>query len=236
MRFIYLYLLFSFCLFFQVSNAQDNYIDSNWKIFADQMVEYQIIDRGVMDRNVIDVMKNTPRHLFVPSEYIYEAYNDYPLPIGDDQTISQPYIVALMTELLQLERSDKVLEIGTGSGYQLAILSKLVDECYSIEIKKNLANNAREKLDYLGYDNVKIKHGDWYKGWRKYALFDKIIITAAPEVIPNELINQLKDGGLMVLPVGKGENQELIVLEKTGKYLVKEYIIPVRFVPMIHGE
>ena len=236
MRFIYLYLLFSFCLFFQVSNAQDNYIDSNWKIFADQMVEYQIIDRGVMDRNVIDVMKNTPRHLFVPSEYIYEAYNDYPLPIGDDQTISQPYIVALMTELLQLERSDKVLEIGTGSGYQLAILSQLVDECYSIEIKKRLANNAREKLDYLGYDNVKIKHGDGYKGWRKYALFDKIIITAAPEVIPNELINQLKDGGLMVLPVGKGENQELIVLEKNGKYLVKEYIIPVRFVPMIHGE
>jgi protein-L-isoaspartate(D-aspartate) O-methyltransferase len=205
-------------------------------MLAGTMVEDQIVARGVHDNDVIQAMKNTPRHLFVTPELIYQAYNDYPLPIGEDQTISQPYIVALMTELLQLERSDKVLEIGTGSGYQLAVLSQLVDFCFSIEIKESLANNAREKLNSLGYNNVKIKHGDGYKGWEEYAPFNKIIITAAPEEIPAELIRQLKDKGLMVLPVGGSYYQQLTVIEKDGDKLNKKNIIPVRFVPMIHSD
>ena len=234
---IYRYLLNIFLVFFVfISNAQDNYIENNWKTLADEMVEYQIKDRGVKDENVIRVMKNTPRHLFVPKEFIYESYNDYPLPIGQDQTISQPYIVAVMTELLDLNKSDKVLEIGTGSGYQLAILSQIVDFSYSIEIKENLANTAIEKLDLLGYKNVNIKHGDGYNGWKEYAPFDKIILTAAPIDVPNELINQLKDGGLMVLPVGGEDDQHLIVLKKKGNNLIEDYIFPVRFVPMIHHE
>jgi len=219
-----------------ISSAQDNYIENNWRMLADSMVEYQIIDRGIKDAKVIYVMKNTPRHLFVPEEFIYESYNDHPLPIGEQQTISQPYIVALMTELLQLEHSDNVLEIGTGSGYQLAVLSQLVDFCYSIEIKESLAINARKKLNSLEYNNVKIKFGDGYQGWKEYAPFDKIIITAAPKEIPTELIKQLKDGGLMVLPVGESYNQQLIVIEKNGDELKKENIIPVRFVPMIHKD
>ena len=229
---IFLYSLF--CI--SICNAQDTYIEKNWKILANEMVEYQIEDRGVKDKNVIQVMNNTPRHLFVPQEFIYESYNDHPLPIGEDQTISQPYIVALMTELLQLEHSDNVLEIGTGSGYQLAVLSQLIDFCYSIEIKESLATNARKKLNSLGYNNVKIKFGDGYQGWKEYAPFDKIIITAAPKEIPPELIKQLKDGGLMVLPVGESYNQQLIVIEKNGDELKKENIIPVRFVPMIHKD
>jgi protein-L-isoaspartate(D-aspartate) O-methyltransferase len=222
-----------FCFVFSICNAQ-NTIERDWKKLADEMVEYQIKDRGVTDKDVIRVMKNTPRHLFVPKEFISESYNDYPLPIGEEQTISQPYIVALMTEFLELEYADNVLEIGTGSGYQLAVLSQLVDFCYSIEIKESLATNARKKLKSLGYNNVKIKYGDGYKGWQEYAPFDKIILTAAPVEIPSELINQLNDGGLMVLPVGEKNNQELIVLRKKGKELIKEDIIPVRFVPMIH--
>jgi|AP95_1055475.scaffolds.fasta_scaffold91752_1 protein-L-isoaspartate(D-aspartate) O-methyltransferase len=229
---IFLYSLF--CI--SICNAQDTYIEKNWKMLANEMVEYQIEDRGVKDKNVIQVMKNTPRHLFVPQEFIYESYNDRPIPIGEDQTISQPYIVALMTELLQLEHSDNVLEIGTGSGYQLAVLSQLIDFCYSIEIKESLATNARKKLNSLGYNNVKIKFGDGYQGWKEYAPFDKIIITAAPTEIPPELIKQLKEGGLMVLPVGESHNQELIVVRKKGQKLIKEYIIPVRFVPMIHKD
>ena len=231
---INIFLYSFFCI--SICNAQDTYIEKNWKILANEMVEYQIEDRGVKDKNVIQVMKNTPRHLFVPQEFIYESYNDRPIPIGEDQTISQPYIVALMTELLQLEHSDNVLEIGTGSGYQLAVLSQLIDFCYSIEIKESLATNARKKLNSLGYNNVKIKFGDGYQGWKEYAPFDKIIITAAPTEIPPELIKQLKEGGLMVLPVGESHNQELIVVRKKGQKLIKEYIIPVRFVPMIHKD
>ena len=226
-------MVLSFLLCITICNAQDA-LERNWKVLANEMVEYQIKSRGITDKDVIRVMKNTPRHLFVPKEFIYESYNDYPLPIGEDQTISQPYIVALMTELLDLEKSDKVLEIGTGSGYQLAVLSQIVDFSYSIEIKEALANTAIDKLDMLGYKNVKIKYGDGYKGWKEYAPFDKIILTAAPIKVPDELIRQLKDGGLMVLPVGEEDNQHLIVLKKNGNELVEDYIIPVRFVPMVH--
>ena len=228
-------IIFYFLFSISICNAQ-NTIERDWKILANEMVEYQIKDRGVIDNDVIRAMKNTPRHFFVPKEFISESYNDYPLPIGEEQTISQPYIVAVMTELLDLDKSDKVLEIGTGSGYQLAILSQIVDFSYSIEIKENLANTAKEKLDLLDYKNVKIKHGDGYKGWKEYAPFDKIILTAAPLEVPAELINQLKDGGLMVLPVGGEDDQHLIVLKKKGNKLIEDYIFPVRFVPMIHDE
>ncbi len=225
---------FIFILFFSDAYSQSNFIDGDWEFLANKMVENQIVSRGVEDENVIRVMKNIPRHFFVPQEFINESYNDYPLPIGEEQTISQPYIVALMTELLKLKNTDKVLEIGTGSGYQLAVLSQLVDFSYSIEIKENLAKRSKEKLDLLGYENVKIKHGDGYQGWKEFAPFDKIILTAAPEKIPSELINQLKDGGIMVLPVGKQNDQHLIVLKKDRNKLIENYIFPVRFVPMIH--
>ncbi len=204
-----------------------------WKGEAEMMVNTQIISRGVDDNRVIKTMKNTPRHLFVPEKIEKSAYSDSPLPIGEGQTISQPYIVALMTELLELKGNEKVLEIGTGSGYQAAILSQLTDICYSIEIVKTLADRSREILSQLGYDNVLVKWGDGYKGWPEHAPFDRIIITAAPEEIPQELVAQLKVGGRMVLPVGKWY-QELVLITKDATGIKKETIIPVRFVPMVH--
>ena len=207
--------------------------NQSWRYLAQIMVEDQIVNRGVSSKEVIEIMKNTPRHVFVLPEYINESYNDYPLPIDEGQTISQPYIVALMTELLDVKKQDKVLEIGTGSGYQLAVLAQLSEHCYSIEIKEYLAIKSSRLLDSLGYDNVKIKYGDGYNGWKEHAPYDKIIITAAPPEIPQELINQLNEGGKMVLPVGE-DDQELIVLEKKGDNIYKSNIIPVRFVPMIH--
>lgn len=206
-----------------------------WKPKAEQMVINQIISRGVTDHRVIEVMKNTPRHLFVPEDAVDYAYNDRPLPIGYGQTISQPYIVALMTELLNLEGDEKVLEIGTGSGYQAAILSQLVDSCYSIEVVQELAEISASRLRNFGYHNVVVKWGDGYKGWPDLAPFDGIIITAAPEKIPEELINQLKTGGKMVVPVGT-LYQNLLVIIKTHKGYQQRNIIPVRFVPMIHPD
>lgn len=211
-------------------NQQDS---AWWKERADRMVENQIVSRGVRDPNVIRVMKNTPRHRFIPADLRDQAYGDHPLPIGSGQTISQPYIVALMTEYLQLSGSEKVLEIGTGSGYQAAVLSPLVDTCYSIEVVKPLAREAADKLDVMGYDNVVVKWGDGYQGWPEHAPFDRIIITAAPEEIPEKLVGQLAVGGRMVLPVGS-HFQQLILITKTKKGIRKESIIPVRFVPMVH--
>ncbi len=204
-----------------------------WKSRADRMVESQIVSRGVRDPDVIRVMKNTPRHKFIPANLSDHAYDDNPLPIGSGQTISQPYIVALMTEYLQLTGSEKVLEIGTGSGYQAAVLSPLVDTCYSIEVVKSLAREASGKLDVMNYDNVVVKWGDGYKGWPEHAPFDRIIITAAPPQIPEKLVEQLAVGGRMVLPVGS-HFQELILITKTNKGVRKKTIIPVRFVPMVH--
>jgi protein-L-isoaspartate(D-aspartate) O-methyltransferase len=206
-----------------------------WKSRADRMVESQIVSRGVRDNDVIRVMKNTPRHKFIPADLRDQAYNDHPLPIGSGQTISQPYIVALMTEYLQLTGTEKVLEIGTGSGYQAAVLSPLVDTCYSIEVVKTLAMEAAGKLDVLDYDNVIVKWGDGYLGWPEHAPFDRIIITAAPERIPEKLVEQLAVGGRMVLPVGS-HFQELILITKTNKGIHKKTIIPVRFVPMVHPD
>ncbi|MFH1320327.1 MAG: protein-L-isoaspartate(D-aspartate) O-methyltransferase [Bacteroidota bacterium] len=162
-----------------------------WKQEAKKMVVTQIISRGVKDTLVINAMKNTPRHLFVPQKTEKLAYSDRPLPIGGGQTISQPYIVALMTELLELNGNEKVLEIGTGSGYQAAILSQLSGTCYSIELLESLANDAKALLKQLGYDNVLVKWGDGYLGWPEHAPFDRIIVTAAPENIPEELVRQL---------------------------------------------
>ena len=202
------------------------------------MIESQIAARGVRDPNVLKAVKDVPRHLFVDESLWSDAYSDSPLPIGHGQTISQPYIVAFMTELLQLDTHHVVLEIGSGSGYQAAILSRLVHHVYTIEIVSALGIKAQEKIKQLGYDNISVKIGDGYKGWPSEAPFDRIIITAAPENIPPKLVEQLKPGGRMVLPVGpRWLGQELLILDKdsTGSTTTKK-TIPVRFVPMIHGE
>ena len=199
------------------------------------MVEDQIIKRGVEDQRVLDVMKVVERHKFVPEKYSESAYKDGPLPIGHGQTISQPFIVAFMTENLKLEPSHKVLEIGTGSGYQAAVLSELCDHVYTIEIVDELANESAERLGRLGFNNITVRSGDGYKGWPEEAPFDRIMVTAAPEEIPELLTEQLAEGGVMVIPVGKQyEIQYLWVITKEADGSIKkEKILPVRFVPMI---
>jgi protein-L-isoaspartate(D-aspartate) O-methyltransferase len=197
-----------------------------------RMVETQIVARGVRDPRVLAAMRKVPRHLFVEEGERGSAYEDHPLPIGGKQTISQPYIVALMSELLNLGPESRVLEIGTGSGYQSAVLGELSKEVYSIEIIPELANAASEKLKALGYTNVFVRQGDGYRGWPEKAPFDGIIVTAAPPRIPEPLIDQLATGGRMVIPVG-GFFQELKVFTKGPDGGVSEKdIIPVRFVPM----
>ncbi len=197
-----------------------------------RMVETQLVPRGVRDPRVLDAMRKVPRHLFVEPAERAHAYEDHPLPIGGSQTISQPYIVALMTELLGLPARARVLEIGTGSGYQSAVLSQIAAEVYSIEILPDLAQAASTKLKDLGYLNVTVREGDGYRGWPEHAPYDGIIVTAAPEKIPEPLVGQLAVGGRMVIPVG-GFFQELKVFtrEKDGRVTEKD-IIPVRFVPM----
>ncbi|APF17424.1 protein-L-isoaspartate(D-aspartate) O-methyltransferase [Caldithrix abyssi] len=196
-----------------------------------QMVEQQIIARGVKDPAVIRAMESVPRHLFVPESEMAYAYLDEPRPIGHGQTISQPYIVAFMTEQLHLKPTDRVLEIGTGSGYQAAVLAEIVDSVYTIEIVPELARIARERLQELGYDNVQVKQGDGYNGWPEKAPFDAIIVTAAPPNIPPPLLEQLKIGGVMVLPVGEYV-QELVVVQKSEEGISMRNVLPVRFVPM----
>jgi len=198
----------------------------------ERMVETQIVARGVRDPRVLDAMRQVPRHLFVDESQRREAYEDHPLPIAGNQTISQPYIVALMTELLDVEPNETVLEIGTGSGYQSAVLAKLARVVYSIEIVPELATQAAERLKRLGYTNVTVREGDGYRGWPEHAPFDAIIVTAAPERIPEPLIEQLAPNGRLVIPVG-GFFQELKVFRKdaSGKVTEKD-VLPVRFVPM----
>ena len=207
-----------------------------WVIEADRMVTNQIERRGVRDSKVLRTMRDIPRHLFVPGYLKNSAYSDSPLPIGEGQTISQPYIVALMTELLQLEGGETILEIGTGSGYQAAVLSPLVKEVFTIEIVRPLANSARKLINNLGYKNVTVKWGDGYKGWIEHAPYDRVIVTAAPDQVPQALIDQMKIGGLLVIPVGT-YYQELKVITKISEQETEEKsIIPVRFVPMVHPE
>jgi protein-L-isoaspartate(D-aspartate) O-methyltransferase len=197
-----------------------------------RMVETQIVARGVRDPRVLEAMRDVPRHLFVDASQRAEAYEDHPLPIAGHQTISQPYIVALMTELLDLQPGETVLEIGTGSGYQSAVLARLARQVYSIEIVPELAHEAGERLQRLGYTNVTVREGDGYRGWPEHAPFDGIIVTAAPERIPEPLLDQLAPNGRMVIPVG-GFFQELKVFHKdaNGKVTEKD-VLPVRFVPM----
>lgn len=197
-----------------------------------RMVERQLASRDISNKRVLDAMRQVPRHLFVPDNARSQAYTDGPLPIGHNQTISQPYIVALMTQLAQPEKSAVALGVGTGSGYQAAVLSLLCKKVYSIEIVEPLAKEARTRLDKLGYDNVTVKHGNGYRGWPEKSPFDLIIVAAAPEKIPQPLIDQLKPGGRLVIPVG-GVFQNLMLVEKNLDGAInKRRVTPVAFVPM----
>jgi protein-L-isoaspartate(D-aspartate) O-methyltransferase len=195
------------------------------------MVERQLRGRGITDQRTLQAMASVPREKFVPAELRVRAYDDRPLPIGYGQTISQPYIVALMTEQIQPKAGQRVLEIGTGSGYQAAVLSKLVAEVYSIEIVRPLAERAEGVLRELGYKNVHVKAGDGYKGWPEHAPFDAIIVTAAPDHVPKPLVEQLREGGRMIIPVGGSGAQNLYLLEKRDGQVKQTAVIPVKFVP-----
>jgi protein-L-isoaspartate(D-aspartate) O-methyltransferase len=196
------------------------------------MVDRQIVARGVKDARVLEVMRQVPRHLFVPQDQAAFAYDDHPLPIGSGQTISQPYVVAFMTEQLRLTGTERVLEIGTGSGYQAAVLSRLASRVYSIEIRPELAAEATERLKAFGAENVEVRTADGFYGWPEEGPFDGILVTAAPERIPEPLLQQLAPGGRMVIPVG-GFYQELKVIERTPGGLVERSVLPVRFVPFV---
>jgi protein-L-isoaspartate(D-aspartate) O-methyltransferase len=216
-------------LLFTVSMAFDQYLQKR-----KAMVENDIKGRGIKDKKVLDVIGRIPRHLFVDENVREKAYGDYPLPIGEGQTISQPYVVALMTEALMLKPTDNVLEIGTGSGYQAAVLAEIVKEVYTIEIRKSLADMAMKRLKDLGYKNVRVKHADGYFGWEEYAPFDAIIITAAANHIPTPLIKQLKEGGRLILPLGSTVYYQVLTLasKQEGELDVVQ-MGPVAFVPMI---
>jgi protein-L-isoaspartate(D-aspartate) O-methyltransferase len=196
-----------------------------------QMVKQQLHARGIQNRAVLNAISKVPRHRFVAESQANLAYGDYPLPISHDQTISQPYIVAYMTETAEISLNEKVLEIGTGCGYQAAVLGELAKEVYTVEIIPELAETARKTLSELGYKNVHVKTGNGYQGWAEHAPYDAIIVTAAPDHVPEALVNQLAPNGKMVIPVGTS-NQEMVVIAKTRHGLIEKKTIPVRFVPM----
>jgi protein-L-isoaspartate(D-aspartate) O-methyltransferase len=196
------------------------------------MVREQIEQRGITNEKVLAAMHKVERHLFVPIEFVGEAYDDHPVSIGEGQTISQPYIVAFMTDALKLKGGERVLEIGTGSGYQAAILGELCKEVYTIELYQTLAEKSEKLLKSLNYTNVFVRHGDGYSGWPEKSPFDRIIVTCSPRDVPQPLIDQLKEGGTMIIPVGESLNQELWLLTKSKGKLKKESVMPVRFVPM----
>jgi protein-L-isoaspartate(D-aspartate) O-methyltransferase len=196
-----------------------------------RMVVRQLERRGITDRRVLQAMGEVPRHEFVPSEAKPYAYDDRPLPIGFDQTISQPYIVAFVAEHLLLKPADRVLEVGTGSGYQAAVLSRLVTQIFSIEIVDELIFRATRDLERLEYQNILLKRGDGYEGWSEFAPFDGIVVAAALDHVPQPLISQLREGGRIVIPVGNTHDQQLVLIEKVGGELRRRAICPVRFVP-----
>jgi protein-L-isoaspartate(D-aspartate) O-methyltransferase len=212
-------------------NGADRGTDEAFAEERERMVAGQIEARGVRDPRVLDALRAIPRHEFVPTGQRMHAYEDRPLPIGEGQTISQPYIVAVMTELLELDGSEKVLEIGTGSGYQAAVLAKLAREVWSIEIVPELARRAEEDLRRLGYANVHVRSGDGYRGWPEHAPFDAIIVTAAPGHVPEPLVEQLAVGGQLVLPVGD-LSQDLVRVVRGEQGVEQERLLGVRFVPM----
>ncbi|MFW6043984.1 MAG: protein-L-isoaspartate(D-aspartate) O-methyltransferase [Marinilabiliaceae bacterium] len=223
-----IFLIFLFFVPMENMNAQE------YKEEREEMVQSQIRAKGVKDGKVLEAMRTVPRHLFVPEKMASLAYSDRPLAIGHEQTISQPFIVAFMTEALDFDKGDKVLEIGSGSGYQAAVLAEMGAEVWTIEIVPELAEMAENNLKEAGYENVHVKCGDGYKGWPEEAPFDAVIITAAPESIPDALVEQLREGGNMVLPVGPVNSVQTLkkVKKKDGK-LKQETLIPVRFVPMV---
>lgn len=198
----------------------------------ERMVKEQIVVRGVTDERILAALRKVPREEFVPQDERGESYTDQPLPIGYGQTISQPYVVAFMTEKLRPQPQDRVLEIGTGSGYQAAVLAELVAEVYSIEIVEPLAKTAETTLQRLGYKNVHVKFGDGYKGWAEHAPFDAIIVTCAPDHVPQPLVDQLKENGRMIIPVGPTFAQQLYLLEKRNGEVRQSAVLDVRFVPM----
>ena len=211
-----------------VSSSQP---EDSYRQARESMVRQQIAARGVRDQRVLEAMRKVPRHFFVPAAMQFFAYMDTPLPIGHEQTISQPYIVGFMTEALALKPGDRVLEVGTGSGYQAAVLSLLVQEVYSIEIVEPLATEAARRLQRLGYSNVKVRAGDGYQGWPDAGPFDAIMVTAAPDHVPRPLLDQLAVGGRLILPVGR-DIQTLTRIHRTRTGFKKEELLPVRFVPM----
>jgi protein-L-isoaspartate(D-aspartate) O-methyltransferase len=226
------YILFFILSLIPIQRGQDDYAE-----LRKEMVEKQIRNRGINDPAVLNAMRVVPRHMFVPDHQVPFAYDDRPLSIGNNQTISQPYIVGFMTESINPREDDKVLEIGTGSGYQAAILAEIVDEVYTIEIIPELAENARKTFEKLGYDNIHTRAGDGYAGWPSEAPFDAIIVTAAPEEVPPPLIEQLREGGRMIIPIGpiyRVQSLQLLT-KKDGKLKVKD-LLPVRFVPFTREE
>jgi len=203
-----------------------------YQVLREKMVRDQIVSRGISDQLTLKAMQKVPRHLFVPAEYVSRAYNDSPLPIGHGQTISQPFIVAYMTEVVKPTSRKKALEIGTGSGYQAAVLAEIVKEVYSIEIVPELAKESAALLGKLGYENISCKYGDGYQGWKEHAPFDIIVVTAAAPEIPQPLIDQLAENGRLVIPVGPPSSiQELILVEKKNGKTVEKRLTLVRFVP-----
>lgn len=217
-----------------VEQASTRGDDDRWTAERERMVRTQIEARGVRDPRVLEAVRAVHRHRFVPPAMQDRAYDDTPLPIAAGQTISQPYIVAVMTEAARLEPDDVVLEVGTGSGYQAAVLSPLVRHVYSVEVVPELARSSAALLTELGYANVTVREGDGYAGWPEHAPFDAIVVTAAPPTIPAALRDQLKVGGRMVVPVGVGD-QELLVIERTAEGFRESSLMPVRFVPMVPG-
>lgn len=211
--------------------------NDEFKKQRERMVNLQIKARGVFNEKVLNAMRKVPRHLFVPKNRISEAYDDGPLPIGYGQTISQPFIVAYMTELINPSKCKKVLEIGTGSGYHAAVLAEIVDSVFTIEIITELYKEAKDRLEKIGYKNIKVKNADGYYGWKEYAPFDAIIVTAAAEFVPPPLIEQLKEGGKIVIPIGSPfATQTLVLIEKKDGKVYSKNLIPVRFVPFLRGK
>ena len=205
--------------------------NDSWRMQRDRMVNEQLERRGIRDPAVLDAMRKVPRHAFVPRGFRENSYEDRPLPLGPEQTISQPYVVALMLEELRLKPNDRVLEIGTGSGYEAALLGEMTSSVYTLEIDELLCQRARQTLRALGYFNVLVKCADGYQGWPEKAPFDAVILSACPRAIPRELVRQLRPGGRMILPFGE-EDQVLLVLEKTKEGIISHELGGVRFVKM----